>query len=187
MLIQDFVLEFERLCRGFRYEPTTLQVEAWFGRVGRPDPTVWKETVSTLLCGKHFPKLEEALDELEREAERQRKNKVQQDQIEAARTVAQLQRDTQKEENSSRIPTPTTALFHCIQTLARRDHVRTQLAWVERHQGWPEAKKSRERDRLLEIEVRLTQDVVQLSELIHPDDLRRLLTKYEPQSKAVAS
>lgn len=187
MLKHDFVIEFERLCKGFRYNPTTVQVEAWFERVGRTAPAVWREAVTALLCHKYFPKLEDILDAIEREAERSRKSTVLQDQIEAARTVAQLQREPQKDEDLSRVPTPGTPLFNCIQTLARRNHVRIQLVWVERHQSSPEAKILLERDHLLELEMRLTQDVVQLSKRIHPDDLRRLLKKYEPQSAAVAS
>ena len=181
MTKQEFFIEHERLCRGFRHQASELQVEAWFQRVSFASHAVWKETVTTLLCGRHFPKIEDALDEIEQEAGRQRKVKLEQDRLDAARMVARLQQESQIEDDPSRVPTPSTPLFACIKSCAGRGQVRFYLSRLDQRHHWSDGQKIRERARLLAAEADLTTEIDTLIDKIHPNDARRLLGKYESQ------
>lgn len=181
MTKHEFFIEYERLCRGFRHQASELQVEAWFQRVGFASHAVWKETVTTLLCGRHLSKIDDALDEIEREAGRQRKAKLEQDRLDAAQTIASLQREPRIEEDSFRVPVPSTPLFACIKACAGRGQVRFYLSRLHQRHNWSDGQKIRERARLLATEADLTSEIDLLIDKIHPNDARRLLGKYESQ------
>lgn len=105
MTRNEFTAQFDRLCRGFKYDPTPEQAEAWYRKIGHVSVSVWAESVTTLLCAKYFPKFEEALHALDQEAETQRKVAVQRERHhQASGVLAGIDRDL--EQWRARLHTP---------------------------------------------------------------------------------
>ena len=122
MTRSEFTGQFDRLCKGFKHEPTGEQAEAWFRRIGHLSLSVWAESVTTLLCGKFYPKLEEALTIAEREAESQRKTAVAADKPKAY----VLHKKIEKGEDTA-LSKP---LFNSIKAFSGREYCRGRIAWV---------------------------------------------------------
>ena len=57
----EFISQYHLLCKGFRYEATEEQTDAWYRKVQQYALQDWADAVSTLLCGARFPLLDPAL------------------------------------------------------------------------------------------------------------------------------
>ena len=178
MTLMEFTGQFRRLCDGFQYEATREQTDAWFRRIGHYALSVWAEAVTTLLCGKYYPKLDEALKVLESEADAQRRAAVEQEKSRARKVYTLLTQPVSPQE-ASRLPMPGTPLFACIKAFAGRAEVwkrLTQLEYDERH---TESEQARERVRLQGLLAQYEQDIREYSPLLHDEDAGRLVRQYE--------
>ncbi len=186
MTKNEFMGQFDRLCRGLDYEATAEQAEAIFRRIGHIGFSVWAESVTTLLCDgrKGFlPKLEHLLDVLDREAESQRKAAIWRDRPVAESVLQKLSRETSEQENG-RIPRPGTPLLACIKAFSGRAQAYAIMEQIPQAEKWGEEQKQREMHRLHAAIAEYDQEIAQYSPLIHDADAARLVQKYESVSAA---
>lgn len=177
----EFMPQFERLCKGFKLEPTIEQAEAWYRRIGHVGLAPWAEAVTTLLCAKYFPKLDEALDEVEKEADRLRKAAVEREKFGAKKTYTLIQSG----QIGPRQPDTSVPLFKAIKAYAGRDQARRQIvlarARLARGEDTDQSGRAIER-RIAEwtqAEQTYTQELVTLAEQLTPEENQQLLEKYE--------
>jgi hypothetical protein len=181
MTPQEFKGPFDLLCRGLECQPTQEQVSAWFRRIGHIAMLVWKNTVDDLLFdGRkgYLPRLEHVLEVVEKEAEYVRKAMVERDKFQAKKTYTLLQSPVNPEEQS-RIPSPGTPLFACIQAFSGRADAQRRLARVATVEKWDDEQKQRETQRLQAAVLVFTQTIDQYSPLLHDEDAAKLVTRYE--------
>lgn len=164
----EFTGQFDRLCKSLKHEPTPEQAEAWFRRVGHVSLSVWSEVVTTLSCGKYFPKLDETRSEIEAEADRQRKAAVMRDKPKAESVFERLRRG----EGAKLSPT----LFAAIKAFAGREQVRRYLA-LERGR---EERREQELVRLAKEEARLTRELADLVPQLDEHELSDFVAHYGP-------
>lgn len=181
MTPQDFKGPFDLLCRGLECQPTAEQVGAWYRRVSHISLVVWKNTVDSLLFdGRkgYLPRLEHVLEVVEKEAEWVRKATVERDKFQAKKTYTLLQSPVNPEEQS-RIPSPGTPLFACIQAFSGRADAQRRLACVATVERWSTIQKDREVQRLIDAVVVYEQAIAEYSPLIHDEDAARLVRQHE--------
>jgi len=179
MTSQEFSMPFQLLCRGLECEPTQEQVSAWYRRIGHITLVVWKNVVDTLLFdGRkgYLPKLEHVLEVVEKEAEWVRKATVERDKFTAKKTYTLLTSPVNHDATGD-IPTPETPLFACIKAFAGRADVLRRLRVMPA--AWPDARKTRERERLAGCLAQHERDIETYSPLITDADAARLVREYE--------
>lgn len=170
----EFTTEFERLCKGFKQDPTQEQAEAWYRRIGHTTLPAWSEAVTTLLCGKYFPKLEEALDVIEREMEAYRRQSVQTDKAQAKKTYVLTQ--------TGAFPWINSLYFRAVRAYAGRQaarrHLETTVPKWERDgkkpheiRYWREFWEASERG--------CEQVLLEVSPQLTPEENRSLMKQYE--------
>ena len=70
----EFMREFDRLCAGFHYQATPVQVAAFYERLRTYSAGAWKEAVTDLVCAPAFPyHLDKILQAVDRREEQQRR------------------------------------------------------------------------------------------------------------------
>lgn len=176
---EEFMPQFERLCKGFKLEPTIEQAEAWYRRIGHVGLAPWAESVTTLLCARYFPKLEEALEEVEQEAERLRKAAVVKDQASAKKTYTLIK--------TGAIKTPDISMpfFKAIKAYAGRQQARQLIVITEAHiklnDLQDQALRACER-RIAEWRgeiLKYDHELIELVQQLTPDENRDLIARYE--------
>ena len=181
MTPQEFKGPFDLLCRGLECQPTAEQVSAWFRRIGHIGIAVWRNAVDSLLFdGRkgYLPRLEHVLEVVEKEAESVRKATVEQDKFQAKKTYTLLKSPVNPEEQS-RIPSPGTPLFACIQAFTGRADAQRRLAVVAKSERLDDRQKERETERLQAAVLVYDQAIAQYGHLLHDDDAARLVRQYE--------
>ena len=152
----EFISQFHLLCKGFRYEATAEQTDAWYRKVQQHDLQDWTDAVSTLLCGARFPLLDPALAALDAAREHRTRVAVWKDKKDAERVTQRLERG----EGTALSPD----LFATIRTFSARQQVRHALMQVAGNVGdrWEGERRERELARLREEEARLTEEYERL-------------------------
>ena len=168
----EFSGQFDRLCRGFKHEPTTEQGEAWYRRIGHVALSVWAEVVTTLLCGKYFPKLDEVLSAIEVEADNQRRAAVERDKTTAARVHRRL-------DGGHGCPL-SADLFAVIRALAARDQVRHLLTVLPENPDLDPAQLERRLAALRNEEARIMVLLADRLPKLNEPELTALVARYGP-------
>jgi hypothetical protein len=173
MTKNEFQGQFIRLCRGFKYDATDEQTEAWFRRIGHIGVEPWAESVTNLLCASHFPRdLDRVLQEVEKQAQACRAKAILRDRPVADRVHARL-----GTAESGIGPN----LFQAIKCFAGHDQVRKYLTLLAKNEDMDPQRKQREFDRLTIEEARLTKEIMTVLPVLEPGDIIRLLDKYESE------
>lgn len=81
----EFFTEYTRLCKGFRYESTPEQGNAWYSRLAHVHASDWTEAVTSLLCGPRFPLLDPVLEACEKAAAHRRRVEADRDRMASER------------------------------------------------------------------------------------------------------
>lgn len=173
----DFMGQFDRLCRGFKYDATSEQAEAWFRRIGHALIQDWSEAVTTLLCAPRFPLLDPVLAALEVAAAHRRRTQIERDKQPAA-TLARLAQD------GGRGCPLSLDLFQVIKAFAGREQVRHYLAVVNEHAELDQAERERELKQLATEERRLSAILTDLVPKLNEEELSLFVDRY---GQAVAS
>lgn len=84
----EFLMDYERLCNGFRHQSTPEQSSAWYKKIGHVQAQDWSNAVDTLLCAPRFPMLDPVLSACDQAQESRRKHAAQRERMEANRTFA---------------------------------------------------------------------------------------------------
>jgi len=93
MTRQEFHGQFVRLCKGFKYEATEEQAEAWYRRIGHVGVEPWSESVTNLLCASHFPRdLDAVMKVVEIQAQASRSKAI----LREKRTAPQVEQGVQR-------------------------------------------------------------------------------------------
>jgi len=145
----EFMGQFDRLCRGFKYEATGEQAEAWFRRIGHALVEDWSEAVTTLLCAPRFPLLDPVLAALEAAGAHRKRQQIERDK----KPASILYRLVQEGQASSHL---SPLLFQAIKAFAGRDQVRHYLSVVERNQDLEPLEREEQETQLRREEVRLS-------------------------------
>lgn len=172
MTKNEFMGQFDRLCRGFKFDSTAEQAEAWFRRVGHVGLDVWAESVTNLLCAERFPRdLDRVLAVVDMQAQACRAKAILRDKPKASRIEAQL-----GSAQSGIDP----VWFQVIKVYAGCDQVRLMQQRVIAKDEMDPTKKRLELARLRTEESRLLAEIQHGMPLIDPDDALRLMRQYEP-------
>lgn len=123
----EFTTEFHRLCKGFRYEPTTEQGDAWFRKTLHYERPDWSNAVDTLLCSPRFPTFDYSQAALDTARESRKRHEIQKD----ARTADRRVENVMSGRGCPLYPD----LFNCIKAFSGRNHVRRYIAIVESNDG----------------------------------------------------
>lgn len=172
MTRQEFMGQFDRLCTGFKHDPTAEQGEAWFRRVGLVALSVWAEAVTTLLCAKYFPKLEEVQKAIDEEAERQRKAAIDRDKPLAHRIYAQVQKGEPQGCPFSK------ELFEVIRATAGREQVRAMMARLPDDPDLEPEQIERRMEKLRQEEDRLSRVLTSTMPKLSEQELTEYLQRY---------
>lgn len=164
----EFMSQFDRLCKGFRYDATPEQSEAWFKRIGHGHPADWREAVDVLLCAPRFPLLDPVLAALEQAQGQRKRLAVTRDKPQAESVFERLRRG----EGAKLSPT----LFAAIKAFAGREQVRRYLA-LERGR---EERREQELVRLAKEEARLTRELADLVPQLDEHELSDFVGHYGP-------
>lgn len=152
----EFISQFHVLCKGFRFEASAEQTDAWYRKVQHHALEDWTEAVSTLLCGPRFPLLDPALDALDRARAHRKRISQWRDKKEADTAVTRLDR--------GEVPMLSPELFATIKVFASRMQVRRyqmQVAANIRDTLTP-AQRATELQRLQQEDARLTAEYERL-------------------------
>lgn len=84
----EFLMEYERLCNGFRHQSTPEQSSAWYKKIGHVQAQDWTSAVDTLLCAPRFPVLDPVLAACDQAQESRRRHAAQRERMEADRTFS---------------------------------------------------------------------------------------------------
>lgn len=80
----EFIREFDRLCAGFKYQATPVQVAAFYERLRTYESSAWKEAVTDLVCAPSFPHhLDKILQAVDRREEQHRRAKADRERMQA--------------------------------------------------------------------------------------------------------
>jgi len=167
----EFVVTFDRLCRGFKHEATPEQGAAWFQRLAHAHTNDWAEAVTTLLCATKFPYLDAVLKALEEAAKHRRVRALQCERKQAERLASEVSGGGALDAR----------LFRAIVAIGARDQVRHFLALVEknvRSRPLSPIEQERELARLRSEEVAYTEELSRLLPQLTEPDLAALLSRY---------
>jgi len=177
MTKNEFNGQFLRLCRGFKFEATDEQAEAWFRRVGHVALSVWAESVTNLLCADRFPRdLDRVLTVVEIQAQAARAKAVQRDKPIAARAAEQIEQGEYGAQSQ---------LFQVIKAFAGREQVRRYQALVTKNEDMPATTKRLELVRLRTEEARLEAVIRDGLPAITNEEALQLMRRYEPVEVSV--
>lgn len=168
----EFSGQFLRLCKGFKYNATEEQTEAWYRRIGHVGLEPWAESVTNLLCASHFPRdLDAVLKVVDVQAQACRAKAILRDKPKAERVHARL-----GTEESGIDP----VLFHVIKCYAGREQVQRYINLVTKNEDLDATTKRLELVRLRTEEGRLNEDIRAGIPSLSMDDALRLMERYEP-------
>lgn len=173
----EFMGQFDRLCRGFKYEATGEQAEAWFRRIGHVLVADWSEAVTTLLCAPRFPLLDPVLAALDAAEAHRKRQRIEQDKKPAA-ILARL-----AQEGGRGCPL-SPELFASIKAFTGRDQVRHYLKIVNEDEDLEVAERAREVARLTHEEARLSAILTEMVPRLSNEELSDFVEQY---GQAVAS
>lgn len=152
----EFISQFHVLCKGFRFEATDQQTDAWYRKVQHHALVDWTEAVSTLLCGPRFPLLDPAMAALDNARDHRKRMDQWKDKKEAETVTARL--------DASQVPMLSPELFATIKVFSSRVQVRRyqmQVAANVRDTLTP-AQRTAELQRLQQEDARLTAEYERL-------------------------
>ena len=181
MTPHEFQGPFGLLCRGLEVQATSEQLGAWYRLIGHITLKVWGSVVDSLLFdGRkgYLPKLDHVLDVVERESDSFRRIAVEQDKFKAKKAYALLSQPVNPEEQS-RIPRPGTPLFGCLKAFAGRKQAQKMLESLPKAERWSDSFKQRLAEQFKVAIDECTNDIENLSKLLHDDDAARLVQEYE--------
>jgi len=167
----EFMGQFDRLCRGFKYASTSEQAEAWFRRIGHADVADWAEAVTTLLCSPRFPMLDPVLTALEDAGNHRRRVQIERDKKPAS-VFARLVMEGQGGCPLS------PELFAAIKAHSGREQVRKYLQIVHDDGKLEPLEKRDEMQRLRTEEDRLTEILTEVLPKLHNDELTEFMERY---------
>ena len=178
MTEREFAVQFHLLCKGFRFEATVEQTNAWFRKAQIYALEDWTEAVSTLLCGTRFPRLDDALEALERARESRKRATVWKDRKSAEQTVTALQRG-----QDTRL---SPELWACIRVFARRQQVRhfLMITASNAYDRYDPAQRARELAALQADDRKLTADYERLLPTLSHEDLTAFMARYGHEAAA---
>lgn len=172
----EFQGQFVRLCKGFKYDATDEQTEAWYRRLSHLHLEVWAESVTNLLCADRFPRdLDRVLLVVDTQAQAARSKAILRDRHTAARVESQL-----GSADSGMDPT----LFQVIKAYAGREQVQRMAVRVIADEAMPPTKKRLELVRLRTEETRLNAVIQQGIPSLSNEDAFRLMERFEPATVA---
>lgn len=174
----EFISQFHVLCKGFRFEATEQQTEAWYRKVQHHALVDWTEAVSTLLCGPRFPLLDPAMAALDQARDHRKRTEQWKDKKDAEQMTTRL--------TAGDVPTLSPELFATIKTFCARMQVRRyqmQVAANVREQLTP-AQRTAELQRLQQEDARLTAEYERLMRILPKSELDLFTVQY---GRAVAA
>jgi len=167
----EFMGQFDRLCKGFRYDSTQEQSEAWFRKIGHVDVQDWAEAVNTLLCSPRFPLLDPVLAAIDEAGNHRRRMSVEREK----RSAVGLARLAQ--EGGRGCPL-SPELFAAIKAHAGREQVRHYIALVEQDEKLEPLEKRDELHRLKAEAHRLTAILCEMLPKLHEEELAEFMARY---------
>lgn len=172
MTKSEFMGQFDRLCRGFKFDASSEQADAWFRRVGHVGLEPWAESVTNLLCADRFPRdLDAVLKVVDLQAQACRARAILRDKPKAARVHAQL-----GTAESGIDP----ALFQALKCYAGCELVRHYQQLVIANDDLEPTPKRLELSRLRTEEARLMAEIRAGLSSVSNEDARLLMERYEP-------
>lgn len=174
----EFISQFHVLCKGFRFEASAEQTDAWYRKVQHHALEDWTDAVATLLCGPRFPLLDPALDALDRARDHRKRISQWKDKKEAETATMRIDRGT--------VPLLSPELFATIRVFSSRMQVRRyqmQVAANVRETLTP-AQRTLELQRLQQEDARLTAEYERLMQSLSQADVDLFTVQY---GRAVAA
>lgn len=173
----EFMGQFDRLCRGFKYEATGEQAEAWFRRIGHALVADWSEAVTTLLCAPRFPLLDPVLAALDAAEAHRKRQRIEQDK----KPASKLYKLVQEGQVSTHL---SPLLFQAIKTFAGRDQVRHYIGLTVSDEDLEPLEREEELNRWKREEARLSAVLAETVPKLNEEDLSAFVERY---GKAVAA
>lgn len=174
----EFISQFHVLCKGFRFEATDQQTDAWYRKVQHHALVDWTEAVSTLLCGPRFPLLDPVLAALDHARDHRKRIDQWKDKKESEQVTTRL--------DAGEVPGLSPELFLTIKVFASRMQVRRyqmQVAANVREQLTP-AQREAELKRLQQEDARLTAEYQRLMPMLSKAEADQFTVQY---GRAVAA
>ena len=174
----EFITQFHLLCKGFRYEATAEQTDAWYRKVQHHALEDWTEAVSTLLCGPRFPLLDPAMAALDNAREHRKRIGMWKEKKEAQRVTEGLQVG----DGTALSP----ELFLTIKVFSSRMQVRRYLMQVAANvrETLTPAQRTLELQRLQQEDARLTAEYERLMPMLSQAEADLFTVQY---GRAVAA
>lgn len=164
----QFMGQFDRLCKGFRYDSTQEQSEAWFRKIGHGEVADWAEAVTTLLCAPRFPILDPVLKAIDEARDNRQRSAVHRDQPRAQSMLDRLSAG----EGTKQSPT----LWKAIKAFGARDQVREYLSMVRN--GRVCSSLSLREAALVKEDERLTAELMVLMPKLDEAELSEFMERY---------
>lgn len=174
----EFITQFHLLCKGFRYEATAEQTDAWYRKVQHHAVDDWTEAVGTLLCGPRFPSLDPAMAALDNAREHRKRISQWKDKKEAEQVATRL--------DAGQVPQLSPELFQVIKIFSARQQVRRsqmQVAANVRESLTP-AQRTAELQRLQHEDARLTSEYEQLLPRLSQTEVNLFMQQYGREAAA---
>ncbi|MFN3076874.1 MAG: hypothetical protein ABT940_08360 [Alphaproteobacteria bacterium] len=167
----EFMGQFDRLCRGFKYEATSEQAEAWFRRIGHVLAADWSEAVTTLLCAPRFPLLDPVLAALDAAMAHRKRQQIERDK----KPASVLYRLVQEGQVSTQLPP---ILFNAIKALAGRDQARHYLSVIANNPDLEPLEREEQAAKWHKEEARLSAILTDTVPKLSEADLSALMARY---------
>lgn len=174
----EFISQFHVLCKGFRFEASAEQTDAWYRKVQHHALEDWTEAVSTLLCGPRFPLLDPAMAALDNAREHRKRIGMWKEKKEAQRVTEGLQVG----DGTALSP----ELFLTIKVFSSRMQVRRYLMQVAANvrETLTPAQRTLELQRLQQEDARLTAEYERLMPMLSQAEADLFTVQY---GRAVAA
>ena len=174
----EFISQFHVLCKGFRFEATDQQTDAWYRKVQHHALIDWTDAVSTLLCGPRFPLLDPVMAALDHARDHRKRMEMWKDKKEAETATNRL--------TAGQVPLLSPELFATIKAFSSRMQVRRyqmQVAANLREMLTP-AQRTAELQRLQQEDARLTAEYERLMQHLSQAEADQFTVQY---GRAVAA